>query len=82
MQKIGGLKYDGKNANRGTERGRKALGVSLTRYGAGRLILLDKKDRVIAGAISSRPRSAILRCGTRTVVRLPTAADAAISWSI
>jgi hypothetical protein len=47
--KIGALRFDDKNANRGTERGRKALAASLKRYGAGRSILLDKKGRVIAG---------------------------------
>lgn len=40
---------DGKNANRGTDRGREALRHSLETYGAGRSILLDKHSRVIAG---------------------------------
>jgi hypothetical protein len=47
--KISALKFGDKNANRGTTRGRKALAASLQSYGAGRSILLDKKDRVIAG---------------------------------
>jgi hypothetical protein len=47
--KINQLKFDSKNANKGTERGRKALTHSLSQYGAGRSILVDKKGRVIAG---------------------------------
>jgi DNA modification methylase len=47
--KITDLKFDPKNANLGTERGRKALAASLKHFGAGRSILLDKKGRVIAG---------------------------------
>jgi hypothetical protein len=47
--KISTLKFDDKNANRGTARGRKALANSLKSFGAGRSILVDKKGRVIAG---------------------------------
>jgi DNA modification methylase len=43
------LKFDGNNANLGTERGRAALAESLKQFGAGRSILVDKKGRVIAG---------------------------------
>lgn len=43
------LKPDNKNANRGTERGRKMVAESLKRYGAGRSILLDKNGNIIAG---------------------------------
>lgn len=43
------LILDEKNANKGNPRGRKLLADSLTKYGAGRSILLDKNDRVIAG---------------------------------
>jgi ParB family chromosome partitioning protein len=46
---IKNLTLDPKNANRGTDRGRKALTKSLELYGAGRSILVDKKGRVIAG---------------------------------
>jgi DNA modification methylase len=47
--KISDLTPDVKNANKGTQRGLKALDTSLRQYGAGRSILVDKKGRVIAG---------------------------------
>jgi len=47
--KISALKLDPKNANKGTKRGRKAIQDSLTRFGAGRSILIDKNGVVIAG---------------------------------
>jgi hypothetical protein len=47
--KIGALKFDPRNANKGTERGRKALASSLKQFGAGRSILVDKNGVVIAG---------------------------------
>jgi len=37
------------NANKGTQRGLRALDTSLRQYGAGRSILVDKNGRVIAG---------------------------------
>ncbi len=40
---------DKKNANKGTERGRYMVEVSLRETGAGRSILLDKDGRIIAG---------------------------------
>ena len=40
---------DEKNANQGTERGKAALDTSLQKYGAGRSILLDSENRIIAG---------------------------------
>jgi DNA modification methylase len=47
--KITDLKFDPRNANKGTERGRKALVASLKKFGAGRSILVDKNGTVIAG---------------------------------
>ena len=46
---IADLQSDHRNANRGTPRGRAALERSLSQYGAGRSILLDKDNRIIAG---------------------------------
>jgi len=43
------LEFDPRNANRGTDRGREALRHSLSSYGAGRSILLDKNGRILAG---------------------------------
>jgi DNA modification methylase len=49
VQSIEDLTPDDRNANKGTERGRKALAHSLKEYGAGRSILADRRGRVIAG---------------------------------
>jgi DNA modification methylase len=46
---IAQLILDEKNANKGTKRGRELLGDSLEKYGAGRSVVLDRRDRVIAG---------------------------------
>ena len=46
---IAQLILDEKNANKGTKRGRELLGESLERYGAGRSVVVDRHDRVIAG---------------------------------
>ncbi|MFZ5856764.1 MAG: DNA modification methylase [Chloroflexota bacterium] len=43
------LKFDERNANKGTERGRELLEQSVTELGAGRSILSDKNGRIIAG---------------------------------
>jgi hypothetical protein len=47
--KLSDLQPDRRNANKGTERGLKALDHSLRQYGAGRSILVDKHGRIIAG---------------------------------
>ena len=49
MSKIGDFTTDSHNANKGTQRGLRALDTSLRQYGAGRSILVDKMGRVIAG---------------------------------
>lgn len=46
---IADLVPDNKNANTGTERGAGALEHSLRHYGAGRSVLVDKNNRIIAG---------------------------------
>jgi DNA modification methylase len=43
------LVLDEKNANKGTKRGRELLGESLEKYGAGRSVVVDRHNRVIAG---------------------------------
>jgi hypothetical protein len=45
---IAQLVLDGKNANKGTKRGRELLEESLERYGAGRSVVVDRHHRVIA----------------------------------
>ena len=46
---ISALVLDSKNANKGTKRGRKLLEESLEKYGAGRSVVVDRHNRVIAG---------------------------------
>ena len=48
-KKIGELVPDGRNANKGTERGQQMIENSLRNFGAGRSILLDKNGKIIAG---------------------------------
>jgi hypothetical protein len=46
---ISQLVLDEKNANKGTKRGRELLEESLGKYGAGRSVVVDRQNRVIAG---------------------------------
>jgi hypothetical protein len=46
---LSSLSLDERNANRGSERGRKMLEDSLRKLGAGRSVLVDRQGRVIAG---------------------------------
>ena len=49
LRRLEDLTPDPQNANRGTDRGREALAHSLTAYGAGRAVLIDRAGRIIAG---------------------------------
>jgi len=49
MTKISDLIPDNKNLNKGNEQGNKLIETSLSKFGAGRSILLDKNNRIIAG---------------------------------
>lgn len=49
IKKLADLTPDGNNYNKGTEKGRKLIGKSLKKLGAGRSILIDKDGNVIAG---------------------------------
>lgn len=49
MTKLTEFKPDRRNANKGTARGLKALDRSLREYGAGRSLLADKNNILIAG---------------------------------
>ena len=49
ISKLEDLTLDASNANKGTERGAIQLDESLTRYGAGRSVLVDRRGVVIAG---------------------------------
>jgi hypothetical protein len=57
--KISDLVPDAKNANKGTPRGRGMLEKSLQSYGAGRSILIDKHNRIIAGNKTTEVAGAI-----------------------
>jgi DNA modification methylase len=57
--KLTELKPDKRNANKGTERGRRFIEQSLKRYGAGRSILLDRKGNIIAGNKTAEGASAV-----------------------
>jgi DNA modification methylase len=46
---IAQLILDDKNANKGTKRGRELLEQSLEKYGAGRSVVVDRHNRIIAG---------------------------------
>lgn len=46
---IGQLIPDDKNFNRGTDEGKKLIRKSLHNFGAGRSVLIDKDNRIIAG---------------------------------
>ena len=47
--KITDLKFDDKNFNKGTQHGKRLMEKSLSKFGAGRSILIDKNNRIIAG---------------------------------
>ena len=49
MAKLADFTPDKGNANKGTQRGLKALDTSVRKYGMGRSILADRKGRIIAG---------------------------------
>lgn len=49
MTKISDLEFDDKNFNKHTQKGMGLLDKSLRNYGAGRSILIDKNNRIIAG---------------------------------
>jgi ParB-like chromosome segregation protein Spo0J len=49
LTKLSDLTPDQNNANLGTERGSKLLETSISKFGTGRSILIDKNGRIIAG---------------------------------
>jgi hypothetical protein len=57
--KISELVPDERNANKGTARGRGMLEKSMQSYGAGRSILIDKHNRIIAGNKTAETAGAI-----------------------
>jgi hypothetical protein len=74
--KIADIKFDEKNANRGTKRGREFIEGSLKKYGLGRSILLDKDGNVIAG---NKTLEAYRTAGGKEIVVVGTHGDALIA---
>src|ERR1700733_7219532 len=58
-----------KNANKGTKRGRELLGESLERYGAGRSVVVDCHNRVIAG---NKTVEAAVAAGMKSIAVIET----------
>ena len=69
IRKVTDLQQDKRNANKGTERGLKALDHSLRQYGAGRSLLVDKHGRIIAG---NKTAQAAADIGLDDVILVPT----------
>jgi hypothetical protein len=69
IQPLDSLKFDTKNANKGKERGRKAVEHSIREYGAGRSILIDREGRIIAGNKTAENAAA---AGVQEVIIVPT----------
>ena len=59
IQSLSDLTLDSANVNRGSQRGDEMLELSLSRYGAGRSILVDKDGEVIAGNKTLKAAAAI-----------------------
>lgn len=57
--KLSDLIQDDRNLNKGTERGQQLIEKSLREFGAGRSLLLDKNNRIIAGNKTHRNAEAI-----------------------
>jgi hypothetical protein len=63
------FKEDPRNANKGTERGKKMLDKSIKELGAGRSILVDKNGLVIAG---NKTRQTLTESGLRNAIVVET----------
>lgn len=63
--KLSDLQPDRQNANQGTERGRTIIRDSLAKYGAGRSVLVDKDNELIAG---NKTTEEALKAGFEAVI--------------
>lgn len=63
------LIQDDRNLNKGTERGKELIKTSVGRYGAGRSILIDRNNRIIAG---NKTQEAALERGIDDVIVVET----------
>lgn len=66
------LKQDTLNFNKGTDEGKELLKRSLQEYGAGRSILIDKDDNIIAG---NQATEAAIKAGIKKVRVIETTGD-------
>jgi DNA modification methylase len=66
---IAQLVLDEKNANKGTRRGLELLGESLEKYGAGRSVVVDSHNRVIAG---NKTVEAAVAAGMKSIAVIET----------
>lgn len=67
--KVKDLIQDDRNFNKGTVRGQKLIETSLAKFGAGRSVLLDKKNRLIAG---NKTQENALKLGLEDVIVVET----------
>jgi len=67
---------DSHNANKGTERGEAALDDSLTQFGAGRSLLLDKNNNLIAG---NKTQKAAIKAGLTKMIVVETTGDEVVA---
>lgn len=66
------LVQDGHNANKGTEDGQKIIEKSFSEFGAGRSVLLDKDNNIIAG---NKTQKAAIAAGIKKVRVIETTGD-------
>ena len=69
---IESLVHDDKNFNRGTEEGGKLIARSFKEHGAGRSVLLDKNNRLVAG---NKAAEGAREAGIRRVIVVETEGD-------
>lgn len=67
--KITDLVQDNRNLNKGTERGKELIETSVGRFGAGRSVLIDKNNRIIAG---NKTQEAAIEKGIKDVIIVET----------
>ena len=72
VAKIEDLVPDDKNFNKGTEKGQKLIENSFSQFGAGRSILIDKNNKIIAGNKSVENATII---GLEDVIIVETTGD-------
>lgn len=74
--KVTDLVFDDKNFNKGTEYGKALLDKSMQKFGAGRSVLLDKNNRLIAGNKASETFGEL---GNEKVVIVETTGDTLVA---